>query len=91
MHKILPFGALSIKMNQKKSSVTQFKKNKKSLVSFLNNEVVLSKRVTVFPWLIIASFINNVPIATHVLHQTPRHRSVSPQISFRKKDRYMWQ
>ena len=40
-------------------------------VSFFTSEIVLSKRITYFPWLIIAIFFNNVPIAMPVLHQTP--------------------
>ena len=69
--------AFSIKMTSKKlisaSSVMQLK-NKKSHISFLKSEIVLSKRITDFLWLIIASFINNVPFPTRVLHRTPRHR-----------------
>ena len=91
MHKILHFGAFSIKMTPKKlisvSSMMQLKK--KSLVSFLNSEVVLSKRITRFPLLIIASFINNVPIPTHVLHQTPRLRCLLEYLLGRKTARQL--
>ena len=38
----------------------------KSLVSFLKSEIVLSKRITDFPWLIIAGY-----------NQTPRHWCLS--------------
>ena len=45
-----------------------------SLVSFLNIEVVLSNRITGSLWVIIACFINNIPITICALHQTPQHQ-----------------